>query len=62
MNSEIWKEVRIDSYSNAARNQNTDMRITHMPTGIMVKGTGRSKFILENQLMAEIEEKVNNSE
>jgi len=50
------KDLSIDTYSNIAGYQ---IRIKHDPTGLVVKGSGKSSWNLKRDLMRELETKVN---
>lgn len=50
------EEIRIDTYSNSS--PEVSMTLTHLPTGISVKGTGKGQIKLRQKLMQELEDLV----
>lgn len=51
-------DVRIDTITPANRMIYT-VRMTHIPTGFVVEGTGRSPYRIEQRLLKELSERVN---
>ena len=49
------RDMRIDEFSNAGKT--VGMRIIHQPTGLMVEGSGESRFKLKEALLKEINRK-----
>lgn len=50
------KDIRIDTYRNSS--PEVSVKLIHMPTGIVVQGTGVFEFKLRKILMTELTEKV----
>ena len=51
------KDLIIKEFSNSTAEVN--MKITHIPTGTVVSGTGERRYALRRQLLKEVEEKIN---
>ena len=47
------EEVRIDTYTDSS--PNVRMKLTHLPTGKTVEGSGKGQIKLRQTLMAELE-------
>jgi hypothetical protein len=47
---------QVITYTNSSPKKH--MKVTHLPTGICVEGSGRSSYFLEKDLIAEIESKL----
>jgi protein subunit release factor A len=51
-----YREIRLDTYTNGTASR--FIRLTHLPTGIVVSGEGRSQYKLRMRLMEELRIKV----
>jgi hypothetical protein len=52
----IEKYIKVEEVTD--RNSIIEMKITHIPTGIYVKGEGKKKFLLKDQLLEELGERL----
>lgn len=53
------RDLRIDAYTNSSRW--VEMRITHEPTGLSVRGCEQSEYFLKKRLVEDLEVKINKS-
>lgn len=49
------RDIEITTFTNSS--DSIGMRLTHLPTGISVKGEGKSRFKLKESLMVELKER-----
>ena len=54
------KDIQWDEYTNATRN--VGMKLTHIPTGLHVKGSSEYRYRLREQLLTELEQLINNND
>ena len=52
------KEIRIDTYTDSSKW--VDIRMTHEPTGLSVKGHASSQYFLRKSLLMELRGKISN--
>lgn len=51
------KEVRVDTFTGGV-NLPVKMRLVHLPTGVVVEGSGKSQSRLRRQLLVSLEKEI----